>query len=107
ISALAALVAMVGYWRAQPRRWRRILVAGGAGLVCLFAILARVNVYELMFNPIDKPSFAASSGVQLDKDEMLVAIKIGGQARAYPVRSISYHHVFNDVVDTKAIVATY
>ena len=95
------------YWRAQPRRWRRILAASGAGLVCVLAILARVNVYELMFNPVDQPSFKAASEVKLDKDEMLIAIKIGNHARAYPIRSISYHHVVNDVVDTKAVVATY
>lgn len=107
ISALTALVAMAGYWRAEPRRRRRILAAGGAALVCILAILARVNVYELMFNPAGRPSFMAASEVKLDKDEMLIAIKIGGHARAYPVRSISYHHVVNDVVDSKAVVATY
>src|SRR5689334_4537075 len=30
ISALCALLAAVGYWRAQPRKWRRILAIGGA-----------------------------------------------------------------------------
>jgi len=31
----------------------------------------------------------------------------GRESRAYLVRSISYHHVINDLVDGKAIVATY
>ena len=37
----------------------------------------------------------------------MIAVKIGGEARAYPIRSMSYHHVVNDVVGGAAIVATY
>jgi hypothetical protein len=107
ISVAAALAALVLYWRAQPRRWRRAFAIAGAVFVCGLAALARVNIYELMFHPDDRPSFAAASGMKLDKDEKVVAVKIGGAARAYPIRNISYHHVINDVLDKVAIVATY
>jgi hypothetical protein len=107
ISGAAALAALVLYWRAQPRRWRRTFAAIGAVLVCVLAALARVNIYELMFHPDERPSFAAASRMKLDKDEKVIAVKIGGAARAYPIRDISYHHVINDVLDKVAIVATY
>jgi hypothetical protein len=71
------------------------------------AFLARVNVYEIMFHPIGHPSFAAAADVKLDKDEKVIAVKIGTVARAYPIRGLSYHHIANDVVDKTAIVATY
>jgi len=45
--------------------------------------------------------------VKLDDDEKVIVVKIGDAARAYPIRSISYHHVVNDVVGQEAIVATY
>lgn len=107
ISAAGALAAVVLYWRAQPRRWRRAFAMAGAGLVCVLAALARVNIYELMFHPDARPSFAAASRMKLDKDEKVIAVKIGDAARAYPIRNISYHHVINDVLDEVAIVATY
>jgi hypothetical protein len=107
ISGVAALVALALYWRAQPRRWRRAFATAGAAFVCALAALARVNVYELMFHPDDRPSFAAASRMKLDKDEKVIAVKIGGAARAYPIRNISYHHVINDVLGKVAIVATY
>ena len=107
ISGAAALAALVLYWRAQPRKWRRIFATAAAAFVCVLAALARVNIYELMFHPDDRPSFAAVSRTKLDKDEKVIAIKIGGAARAYPIRNISYHHVINDVLDKVAIVATY
>jgi len=60
-----------------------------------------------MFHPDARPSFAAASRMKLDKDEKVIAVKIGAAARAYPIRNISYHHVINDVIDKVAIVATY
>jgi hypothetical protein len=107
ISVAAAIGALVLYWRAQPRRWRRACATAGAAFVCVLAALARVNIYELMFHPDDRPAFAGASRTKLDKDEKVIAVKIGAAARAYPIRNISYHHVINDVLDKVAIVATY
>jgi hypothetical protein len=107
VCAVAALGAVVGYWRAQAGKWWRALVVAGAGFVCLFAFLARVNIYELMFHPVDHPAFAAAAEVKLDKDDKLIVVKIGGSARAYPIRTMGYHHIVNDVVGGTALVATY
>ena len=106
-SAVLAVVAVAGYWQVQQRRWRRILATVGALFTCALAILARMNVYELMFHPVDRPSFSAASEARLDRDEKVIAVNIGGKSRAYPIRSISYHHVVNDLVENRAIVATY
>jgi hypothetical protein len=107
ISALAALAALAGYWRAQPR-WRpRILAAVGAGVVCVLAVLARINVYEIMFHPIDHASFSAAVKSKLDGDEKVISVLVNGEARAYPIRDLAYHHILNDVVGKTAIVATY
>jgi hypothetical protein len=95
------------YWRARPRIWKRILFAAGAVLTALLAVAARVNIFELMFHPVERPSFTAAPALNLDAKEKVIAVQIGGQARAYPVRSISYHHVVNDLVNGAAIVATY
>jgi hypothetical protein len=106
-AAIMALLATVQYWRVQPSKWRRALALIGAALTCLFAFLARVNIYELMFHHLDHPEFAAASEVTIDKDDKLIVVKIGGTARAYPIRTMGYHHVVNDVVGGTAIVATY
>jgi len=105
--AVVALAAVALYWRLQTRRWLRVLAAAGAGFVCVLAVLARVNVYELMFHPVDHPAFTAADQVKLDKDDKLLVVKINGEARAYPIRTMGYHHVLNDIVGKTAIVATY
>ncbi len=107
ISALTAALAVAGFWQAQSRWWKRALSTAGGVLVVAMAFLARVNVYELMFHPIQKPAFQAVRAVKLDGAEKVIAVRTGGEARAYPIRSMSYHHVANDVVGGVPIVATY
>lgn len=103
-----ALFAAFLYWRAQPKLLRKIAVMIPVALVCLFAGLSRVNHFEqLMFHPLGRPSFQAISDTKLDGDEMVIAVNLGGEARAYPIRSVSYHHIVNDVVGGVAIAATY
>jgi hypothetical protein len=107
LCAAAALVALLLYWPRTPRRRRRIFAAAGALLACAFAALSRVNVYELMFHPDSKPVFVSAQQAKIDLDDTVLAVKLGGSARAYPIRSIAYHHIINDTVGGEPIVATY
>jgi hypothetical protein len=101
------LAATVLYWRCEHRKLRRFFSTLGVAIVARAALLSRVNVYELMFHPAGKPSVSAAGESKLDGGEMVIAVKIAGSARAYPIRSMSYHHIFNDVVGGEPIVATY
>jgi len=103
VTVAAALAALAAVWFSR----RRILSAIPALLVCALAFAARVNIYELMFHPVPTVSFSTAQTVKLDAHEKVIAIRLGKTARAYPVRSISYHHIVNDTVDKFAIVATY
>jgi hypothetical protein len=69
--------------------------------------LARLNVYELMFPPLGPPQFEPSREAHLDKDDMLIAVRVNGISRAYPIREMAYHHVVNDIVGGEPIVSTY
>ncbi len=104
-----ALTAIAGiqYWRTVQVWWRRAL-AVTAGLAVLgFAALSRINIYELMFHPVHRPEFAEQTATKLDGTEKVLAIQIGDEARAYPIRSISYHHIVNDRLGGVPIAATY
>lgn len=105
-SALALLSAS-WIWRTEAKRWRRVLVCVGAAAVCGFTALSRINIYELMFHPLDQFVFIAQGQAKLDAGEMVIAVNVNGAARAYPVRSMSYHHIVNDVVAGRPITATY
>jgi hypothetical protein len=74
-------------------------------LVC--AALSRLNVFEVMFHPAGTPSFQPIRETKLDGAEKVLAVGTGVNGRAYPVRSISYHHIVNDIVGGVPIAVTY
>jgi hypothetical protein len=69
--------------------------------------MARLNYFEWMFHPVDSAQFESASASKLDRGEMILAVRIGAEARAYPIREMAYHHVLNDVVGGVPIAATY
>ena len=107
LAVAGMLAAAVWYGRVERRKLRRIFAAAGVATVAVAALLSGVNIYELMFHPAGKPTISAASESTLDGGEMVIAVKVNGTARAYPIRSMSYHHIYNDVVAGEPIAATY
>jgi hypothetical protein len=69
--------------------------------------MARLNYFEWMFHPIAGAQFLPPAQSKLDAKEMILAVRIGREDRAYPIRQMAYHHVLNDTVAGQPIVATY
>jgi uncharacterized protein DUF3179 len=105
--AISSVAALVSYWSRENRTSHRVASMVSVIAVAAVAILSRVNIYEIMFHPFDHPSFSTPDQVKFDGDEKVIAVSLGKEARAYPIRIISYHHVINDEVNEVPIVATY
>jgi len=69
--------------------------------------MARLNYFEWMFHPVNSPQFESARMSKLDSGEMILAVRFGPDARAYPISQMAYHHVLNDVVGGIPVVATY
>ena len=60
------------------------------------------------FVPLDNPEFVtAGQASYLLDDELVLGLYAEGEARAYPVRMVFYHHVVNDTVGGRPILVTY
>ena len=94
-------------WKRSKGRWIRVGAVCAALVSGLGAYLSRVNVYELMFHPIDAPAFEAANAARVDADDMVISVRLQRDARAYPIREMGYHHIVNDTVGGEPIVATY
>lgn len=107
ISVVLFLALCVRLWRGA-RWWSRL-----AMLVMIAPLLgvtwfARQNHFEWMFNPLPNAAYASAAEASFVPDgDMVMAIEINGEAVAYPVRQMAYHHVVNDVVGGRPITATY
>ena len=106
----AALTAVLGafFLRRRPRRPHAtaavlaVAAAGGA------AWLSWQNHFEWMFAPLPSAEYARARDVTfVDDTDMVVAVEVRGDAVAYPVRQMAYHHVLNDDVGKLPVVSTY
>lgn len=97
-AAVVCVVLALALWGTIDRL-RRIILASAMVLVIGSAVMARLNYFEWMFHPLQSPQFEDAAQTKLDKGEMVLAIRFGADARAYPIREMAYHHVLNDVLN--------
>ena len=59
------------------------------------------------FVPLDNPAFISAEVATLHSDDLVLGYAADGQARAYPVAMMRYHHIVNDVVQGDPLLVTY
>jgi len=105
-AAVVSLALALILWGAASKS-RKFLLACVMVVVAFAAVMSRLNYFEWMFHPVDSPQFESASARKLDKGEMILAIRYGSDARAYPISEMAYHHVLNDVVAGVPVAVTY
>lgn len=58
---------------------------------------------------LDDPAFveADAADPDMDDEEMVVAVEVAGDARAYPVRILDWHEIVNDAVGGRPVAVTW
>ena len=105
--SLAILILLLALWFSS-RWWSRafmlILIVPTLGATWL----ARQNHFEWMFNPLPNPAYAKAVEASFVNDsDRVLAVTIGGESVAYPIRLMGYHHLVGDTVGGTPIMATY
>jgi thiol:disulfide interchange protein len=93
-------------WQSANLR-RKIVLSSVLVLLVVAAVMSRLNYFEWMFHPVDAAQFEAESASKLEDSEMILAIRLADDARAYPIREMAYHHIVNDVVGGVPVAVTY
>lgn len=108
IDLILVLALIVWLWRGARRWWLKAML-GVALVVSLVATwFARQNHFEWMFNPLVNAAYARAGEADFVNDaDMVLAVEVKGEAVAYPVRLMAYHHLVADTVGGTPIVATY
>lgn len=106
ICAILCLLMIAALWRSS-NRWRKAVLSLVAFAVAFSAVMSRLNYFEWMFHPIEGARFESESSSKLGADEMILAVRYGADARAYPIREMAYHHILNDVVGGVPVAVTY
>lgn len=113
IAPALTVAALVGALALGWRLWRRSSRMLRTGIVMALAlstasaVMVRQNYFEWMFHPIAAAGFVSAGDAHLSDKEMVTAVQIGREARAYPIAQMAYHHMLNDTVAEVPIVVTY
>ena len=107
IALASGLMLVLWLWRGS-RWWRKALL-----LIVLIPLLAstwfaRQNHFEWMFNPLANAAYAKTNDAGFVADtDIVITVESNGEAVAYPIRLMAYHHLVQDIVGGTPIVATY
>ena len=112
IAPLATVVLFaLGVWltlRLWRTWWRKTLAVLALVVLVAAAWFAQKNHFEWMFAPLPNAAYASSADAPfVDGDDMVLAVRAGSDAAAYPIRQLAYHHIVHDVVGGVPIVVTY
>jgi len=107
IAASLSIALTVYLWRGA--RWfGRIAMIVLLAPVFIFAWFARQNHFEWMFNPLPDAAYARAGETDFVADrDLVMSVVINGEAAAYPIRQMGYHHIVQDTVGGVPIAATY
>jgi len=108
VSLVIGMALLFWIWKVSRGWWRKALL-----VVILIPLLAatwfaRQNHFEWMFNPLANATYAKASAAQFVNDgDIVMSVEQNGEAAAYPIRLMAYHHLVQDTVGGTPIVATY
>ena len=86
----------------------KLVLAPSMAIALIAAGAAWVNPYEqLMFHGVGEPRYVSIEQAGIDPADMVIAVTLGGESRAYPIREMGYHHIVNDRLHQLPIVVTY
>jgi hypothetical protein len=106
IFAILCFAFAVPLWQRSSKRMK-VVLALPLVIVTFSAVMSRLNYFEWMFHPVGNAQFEAESASKLEAKEMILAVRYGSDARAYPISQMAYHHILNDVVGGVPIAVTY
>ena len=108
ILVLAGATAATMYLWRSARWWQRSAMALCVVIAGIATWFAQQNHFEWMFAPLEVVEFAKVEAAMFIEDtDKVLAVEINGDAAAYPLRQLAYHHLVQDAVGGVPIAVTY
>lgn len=100
------LMAVIGFWKAyQSSKW--LALPSLVATMAVAYIFNFVMAADVMFYQPKNLEMKSLQTNKIKKDKIVIGIEINGEARAYPIQLIAYHHQVLDTVGGKPIMVTY
>ena len=90
------------------KKWQKITVALFLIFyaVIFFFFNFRFEADKMFYQPGNK-QFSSADDTTIHKDKLVIGVAINGEAKAYPIQLIGYHHQVRDTVGGTPVMVTY
>ena len=107
LALLLVLFPAVSIFRNGRTRTKNALLSGLIlyGVVFFF-VNFRMEADKMFYQPGQK-KFAAKETNKINADKLVIGVVINGEAKAYPIQLIGYHHQVRDLVGNTPVMITY
>ena len=103
-----ALLIGVSLWNHTRGWWRKALLIALFFPLLVATWFSRQNHFEWMFKPLPNAAFAPINDAGfVSESDMVLAVEMNGDAAAYPIRQVAYHHVVQDTIGGIPVLVTY
>jgi len=103
---LFAAMIFIGLFRSQwKRKW---LLFFPIAIVAIVIYMANFKMAaDAMFKQPKQLLLVSAASNKVDSNRLVLGVSINGEAKAYPIRFLGYHHHIQDTVGGKPIMVTY
>jgi len=104
--ALFLALILFGLFRSSwKRKWLLILPIGICAAIFYMANFKMAA--DHMFYQPEKLILASAAENKVDGDRLVLGININGEAKAYPIQFLGFHHQVKDTIGGKPVIVTY
>ncbi|ULQ55805.1 DUF3179 domain-containing protein [Flavihumibacter rivuli] len=96
------------YFLRQPSSWKRYALLLGLVLYAVVGYLFNFRfLADKMFYQPKQKMFATGDKNSIKGEKLVIGVSINGEAKAYPIQLIGYHHQVRDTVGGIPVMVTY
>ena len=109
INLVVGVILALMIWSRQDAKLRnRVVLVIAVAALAFAAHATRGYLAEGMFTPLPEVvRVAASEATHVLPEDLVLGVKHAGEAAAYPLPIIGYHHIVNDSLAGEPFVVTY
>src|SRR6266487_5447006 len=108
ILALLLLVYPLASILKHSKKWKKVvlIVLLVFYTVVFYFFNFRFQADKMFYQPQHK-NFASSKNTKIATDKLIIGVAINGEAKAYPIQLIGYHHQVRDTIGNTPLMITY
>ncbi len=92
----------------RDKTWKKILLLLVSAFYCVifYFFNFKFEADKMFYQPKNK-NFANAANSKIDSNKLVIGVAINGEAKAYPIQIIGYHHQVRDTVGNTSVMITY